>query len=288
MDQPFVWLVRELKFSSFHGHIQALGGCILCLGCVDTAWAAISNQKGRGDSSWLAHLRVHMGEQQHLCTHWHLNTKLSAGTGGVQHLRRHTLTKQPFLISSGKALTLVLTISSSWLLWDSPLVGFLMPDLDKHIWRLSSLSLIYITFLLCFFFLLFVCHDICRFLNKRTSLVLNDIFSPGKLSCALHICLSHFQRYQLWVSICIFVLKISQPPSLVTFHCNFQLFKDFAENYGNVWIKIALVRGAPEGWCDRVSWWKRYLQSSVLNDLSGPPQFCLGTILNWQQFVILF
>lgn len=68
MDQPFVWLVRELKFSRFRGHIRALGGCILCLGCVDTAWAAISNQKGRGDSSWLAHLRVHMGEQQHLCT----------------------------------------------------------------------------------------------------------------------------------------------------------------------------------------------------------------------------
>lgn len=186
MDQPFVWLVRELKFSRFRGHIRALGGCILCLGCVDTAWAAISNQKGRGDSSWLAHLRVHMGEQQHLCTHWHLNTKLSTGTGGVQHLRRHMLTKQPFLISSGKALTLVLTISPSWLLWDSPLVGFLMPDLDKHILRLSSLSLIYVTFLLCFFS--FVCLPWHLQVSKQ-----KDLTGPEwhLLSWQALLCLAH-------------------------------------------------------------------------------------------------
>lgn len=71
-----------------------------------------------------------------------------------------------------------------------------------HLYHLSSL-----------FFFFFSHHAICRFLNKRTSLVLNYISSPGKLSCALHICLSHFQRYQLWISLCIFVLQTSQHPS---------------------------------------------------------------------------
>ena len=145
MDQPFVWLVRESKFSCFHGHIPALGGRILCLGCVDTAWAAISNQKGRGDSSWLVHQVTHGQEAAHLrplC----LDTRLGTWTGeGVQHLGRHMLTKQPFLISSGKALILVLAISLSWLLWESPLVGFLMAHLDKHILRQSVIHLYHLS-----------------------------------------------------------------------------------------------------------------------------------------------
>lgn len=51
-DQPFVWWVRKLNLSCFHGCIPALGGGGLHLVCVDTALAVICNQKGRRNSSW--------------------------------------------------------------------------------------------------------------------------------------------------------------------------------------------------------------------------------------------
>lgn len=53
-----------------------------------------------------------------------------------------------------------------------------MPYLHKCMSRVSSLSLMYITF---FSSLFSSHHATCRLLNERTLLVLNDSFSPGKL-----------------------------------------------------------------------------------------------------------
>lgn len=101
-DQPFVWWVRKLNLSCFHGCIPALGGGGLHLVCFDTALAVICNQKGRGIAAGQPHLMLYLGKDQRVCTHWCLDTRVSMAGEGVQRLEKHKPTKQQFLISSGK------------------------------------------------------------------------------------------------------------------------------------------------------------------------------------------
>lgn len=187
-----------------------------------------------------------------------LDTRLITQTGeGVHHLGRHMLTKQPFLISAGKAVILSLPFSHTDYC-ESPLVGFSMAHPDKNVLRQSDWQMndrchsdvIHLHYLPSLFS--FSYHAICRFLNKRTSLVLNYSFSPvsSPVPCTSAFCISRDTSCELALSS---EHPITSLPSLVTFYYNFQPLKGLAKNCGNVWIEIALVRGAPKCCCDTVS-----------------------------------
>lgn len=209
-----------------------------------------------------------------------LETRLGTETGeGIQHLESTCWASS----HSSSPLRKLWFWSSPFPYHDyfgiHPLLGVSWHILTSMYW--DSLPFTYITFLLCFF----PTMPPVRFWTKEPhwSWITASFLASSPVPCTSAFHISRDTSCEL--AFVIFVLQMSQPPLIpVTFHWNFQLFKGLAEN--NVWIKIALVRGALNCWCDTVSWWKWYLQSSVLNNLPGPLHFYLRTVLNWQQFVI--
>lgn len=247
----FVWLLRESKFICFHGCITALGGCMPCSGCPDAAWAAIFNQCSRGGRCCPGPSPLHMVEQQLVYSSWiwipdhHTDRRFSlfrkthADQAAVPHL-------------CWESSDFVLTLFPYWLLWKSSLVGFSMANFNRHVlrqsvsdWQMNDrchshvIHLHYLSSLCSFSY-----HATCKFLNKRTSLILNYSFSPASspVPCASVFCISRDTSCELALS---YEHPNLPPLPGYFFYCNFQLFKGWAKNCGNVWIEIDLVRGAP-------------------------------------------
>lgn len=116
------------------------------------------------------------------------------------------LAKQPFLISAGKAVILSLPFSHTDYCESHLLLGFWWHILTSMYWDSLSQTdrwmadVIHLDYLSSLFS--FTYHAICRFLNKRTSLVLNYSFSPASspVPCTSAFCISRDTSCKLALS----------------------------------------------------------------------------------------
>lgn len=216
MDQSFVWLVRvQIQLLSWlypsFGRLYPLFSLSWhsMSSNIDTVQYRYRYQCSRGDSSWAGPSQMHMVKAAAL----DLDTRLITQTGEVVHLGKPMLTKQPFLISAGKAMILSLLIShpdycECHLLlvfdgtsWQACIETVCLRLTDE--WQMSFrchsdvIHLHYLSSLFSFSY-----HATCRFLNKRNSSVLNYNFSPvsSPVPCTSAFCISRYTSCELALS----------------------------------------------------------------------------------------